>query len=74
MHMRTLPFLATAIALAFPLPAVAENDPARCAQLRRQLEIIDAQASKRASPQLEERRRVIVEEMTALRCAEAASK
>lgn len=73
MQKRTLLFLATTLALAAPLPALAEKDPSRCAQLRRQLEIIDAQARKRASAQLDERRAVIVEEMTALRCSESAS-
>ncbi len=72
--MRTLFLLATTIAVALPLPAMAEDDPVRCAQLRRQLEIIDAQLGKRPSAQLDERRRVLAEEMNALKCSAEASK
>jgi hypothetical protein len=47
---------------------MAKDNPDRCAQLRRQLEIIDSLLTKRPSPELTERRRLIVEEMTALKC------
>jgi hypothetical protein len=66
--MKILLVLMTAIAVAVPYPAMAKDNPDRCAQLRRQLEIIDSLLTKRPSPELTERRRLIVEKMTALKC------